>query len=338
MSTLDTAAEPRTAAASPSRALTRFLLRLHRPALTHWTIGVLVLAALLLYLGGPLTDDAADAWKQYNSCGLMERCSYDQESILLYKDLYAWTTHLLLAVPLLVAAWAGAALTGRELEQGTAKLLWTQGVSPARWLATKLAVPAVFVTAGTGLLVLLHRTAWNASEGRFDTAKPWYDTATFYANGPVLVALALLGLVVGALAGVALRRAFAGLGAGVLALLLMWGGLHLAMPRLWPAATRTGDLSGGVPGSGLTLSEGYVTSAGERGALLSDCGPNVYGKCAADYDKLGATGFFHEFHPASHHWPLQLVAAALLLAVAAALTLAAFRLLRRRTGTGRPAA
>ena len=32
-------------------------------------------------------------------------------------------------LPLLVAAWAGATLTGRELENGTAQLAWTQSIT-----------------------------------------------------------------------------------------------------------------------------------------------------------------------------------------------------------------
>ncbi|MEZ0160894.1 ABC transporter permease, partial [Streptomyces griseorubens] len=40
-------------------------------------------------------------------------------------------------------------------------------------------------------------------------------------------------------------------------------------------------------------------------------------------------------HPASHYWPLQLVATGILLAVAGLLTYAAFRVLRRTSGTAR---
>lgn len=44
-------------------------------------------------------------------------------------------------------------------------------------------------------------------------------------------------------------------------------------------------------------------------------------------------GFYRDLHPAAHYWPLQLVAASgALLPAAVLVTLAAFRLLRRRAG------
>ncbi|NUS28437.1 MAG: ABC transporter permease, partial [Streptomyces sp.] len=44
-----------------------------------------------------------------------------------------------------------------------------------------------------------------------------------------------------------------------------------------------------------------------------------------------AVAYYAEYHPASHFWPLQLIETGILLAVAAAATIAAFLMLRRRT-------
>lgn len=46
----------------------RWLLRLHRPTLYVWAALVVVLAAALLWLAGPLTDASADAWRDYDAC------------------------------------------------------------------------------------------------------------------------------------------------------------------------------------------------------------------------------------------------------------------------------
>lgn len=43
------------------------------------------------------------------------------------------------------------------------------------------------------------------------------------------------------------------------------------------------------------------------------------------------TGFYSEYHPASHFWPLQLVETGITLALTALVLAAAFTLLRRRT-------
>ncbi|GAA2096671.1 hypothetical protein GCM10009801_66440 [Streptomyces albiaxialis] len=102
-----------------------------------------MLSAGLLFVGGPIADDAALGWREYHACDAGQSCSYGQDAIVLHRDAYAWATAATLAVPFLVAAWAGASLTGREVENGTARFAWMQGVSPARWLAANLALLAV---------------------------------------------------------------------------------------------------------------------------------------------------------------------------------------------------
>lgn len=314
----------------------RWLLRLHRPTVLVWTAFVLLTGAALLWLGGPLTDASAAAWKAYNACDYSPRCSYDQDAILRYKDVYTYTNVAVLVAPFLVAAWAGGALTGREMESGTARLAWTQGVSPARWLASRLTVPALLVAASTGLLALLHRTAWTAADGRVDTAKPWYDYATFYANSTLPVALALAGLAVGALAELLLRRSLAALAVSVVALGGLWAAVHTALPHLWPSVTRTSDLGTGPAGTGIPTAEGVVTAGGDR--VAAPCGSDTTYGCRAELADLDAVGYWRDFHPAAHHWPLHLVASGALLLLAAVLVLVSFRLLRHRTGpAARPA-
>ncbi|MEK8144329.1 hypothetical protein NKH18_28275 [Streptomyces sp. M10(2022)] len=44
------------------------------------------------------------------------------------------------------------------------------------------------------------------------------------------------------------------------------------------------------------------------------------------------TGWFYDYHPASHFWPLQLVETGILLVLAALAVALAFRVLRRRHG------
>ncbi|WP_308299020.1 ABC transporter permease [Streptomyces sp. GESEQ-35] len=317
-------------APTPAPHLLRWLLRLHRPALYVWAALLVITAATLLWLGGPLTDDAAAAWREYNACE-QPSCVYDQDSIVLYKDVYNYATFAVLAVPFLVAAWAGASLIGRELENGTDRLAWTQSVSPARWLAAKLAVPAALVTAGTGLFVLLHHLAWSAGEGKIDTAKSWHDSATFYAGGPITVALALTGLLAGALAGLVLRRSLAALGTGAVAVAALWLGLNQALPHLWPAETRLSSLQSGPALEGTEVGYGLVTTSGDRIAD-PNCGGTFIPECRHVMERLDATAYYVDFHPASHYWPLQLTATAIVLAVAAAAALIAFRLVRHRTG------
>lgn len=331
MTALATPAPP-AAADRPARPhLLRWLLRLHRPALLVWLGFVIVLGALLLWLGGPLTDASAAGWKAYDACSSSAPCVYDMKAIGRYKDWYTYTTLAVLGVPFLVAAWSGAALVSRELERGTAQLAWTQSVSPARWLAVKLAAPAVVITAGSGLLAGLHHWAWAAGQGRIDTAKTWYDVGTYAANGPATTALALVGLACGALFGLLRRESLVSLIGALCATALTWGALAVATPYLWPTVTRISGLDHSRPaGSGIVVSQGLVTSTG---AHIADpqCGPVSDPRCRAVYQQLDAVGYFNDYHPASHYWPLQLTATAILLALAGLALAAAYALLGRRT-------
>ncbi|MET7478546.1 ABC transporter permease [Streptomyces sp. NPDC005648] len=317
----------------PSPRLTRWLLRLHRPALYVWIALVVVLSAALLWLRGPVTDTAAEAWRHYDACNGdgPRTCAVDQSPISRYKELYGYTTTAVFLMPFLAAAWAGASLIGRELESRTAQLAWTQGVSPARWLAAKLAVPAVPLAAGSALLVLLHHLAWSAGEGRIDTAKTWYDTTTFAVNGPALVALTLAAPAVGALAALVLRNALAALAAALVGMAALWTAALGALPHLWPSVTRTSALADGPLGVGIEVRHGLVTSTGAH-VPAPGCPNDNYRAC---YRSSDAVGFYKDYHPRSHFWPLHLMESGLVLAVAALLALAAFRLLARRTGTAR---
>ncbi|MEU6666656.1 ABC transporter permease [Streptomyces sp. NPDC046727] len=324
-----------TAPATGRPRTVRWLLRVHRPALYAWTVLVVGVAGALLWLWGPLTDAAAAAWHEYDAgCTRSGPCRYDQDAILRYKDVYQYTTAAVLAVPFLAAAWAGAALTGRELETGTARLAWTQGVSPLRWLTSRLAVPAVLVTAGAGLLGMLHQAAWSAGDGRIDTAKPWEDVPTFYAGGPLIAGLALTGLVLGALVGLLLGRSLLALCASALAMAALWTGVHMTLPHLWPVSTSVSGLRGFPSYSGIKIEEGVVTSSGAHlpaSSCLSDSNP----ACRALNDQRDAVGFYIDYHPYSHRWPLQLASTGALLALTAVLAALAFWLVRRRT-TGAP--
>lgn len=232
---------------SASRGLVRTMLLLHRPALYVWAGLFVALGALLLWLYGPGMDAAAEAWRQYDRC---TTCSYDQDALLRYKSFSLYATFAVTFLPFLVAAWSGASLVGREVESGTAHLAWTQSVSPARWLAVKLTLPAALITAGTSVLVLLHHQVWARSQGRIHSAKGWSESLTFHANGPTTVAFALCGLVAGALAGLALRRSLAALAIAALATGAVRIVVGMAMPHLWPTVRTVSSLTNNGPEGG----------------------------------------------------------------------------------------
>ena len=60
------------------------------------------------------------------------------------------------AVPVLIGAFAGAPVLARELETGTYRFAWTQGMGRWRWTLAKLVLLAVVVTAAAGAFSVLY--------------------------------------------------------------------------------------------------------------------------------------------------------------------------------------
>ncbi|WP_427921036.1 hypothetical protein [Streptomyces sp. cg40] len=309
-----------TARPRPARAW-RAVVRLHRPALVFWGLFVAAVSAVLLWAYGPGGNAAAAAWRRPCTVDLCDT-GYAVDT---YHLAYRFCEALITFLPVLVALWAGGLLIGREVENGTAELAWSQSVSPARWLLTKLAVPAALLTAGTTLLVLLHRLLFDAHQ--VPKGWNWSDSGTFEANGPIAVAYPLLGLALGALAGLIAGRAVRGLIGGLLANATAATLIGLAGPHLVPWRISVGDLKEGyaAPSGVIHGGEGAVTSTG---AHIADPCTGAGKACPAAHDIVG---YYSEYHPSSQFWPLQLTETALILVVAALATAAAFALLRRRT-------
>lgn len=290
------------------RGLTWAVLRVHRSALVFWGLSLAAATAVLVWMY-VITDEARRgtsacaepvAADGYPSCASVEAITADDT----YSSGITLITTALSFAIFPVAAWAGGALIGRELENGTARLAWTQSVGPVRWLAAKLAVPAVLLAAGTALVLLLNR--WVRTNGGPDLAGDWYGPDAFVGTGPAAVAYVLAGLALGALAGLLLRRALPAAGVGFAAALLLYNVLERYREDFWPPVTRSGP-DGFDPGTWAWQLAWDSTGAKDAGTVHVT------------------------FHPQSHFWPLQYVETGIVLTVAAAATLAAFWLLRRRT-------
>src|SRR5258708_6396697 len=117
-------------ALSPTARPRRAVLRLHRPALIVWG------AFLLLAVGDLLWFHLFRAPVQLRAqtCDPLPDCVPSYFVLTDTNNIMNVTGEVVSRVSIVVAAWAGAALIGRELETGTARFAWTQGISPARWL------------------------------------------------------------------------------------------------------------------------------------------------------------------------------------------------------------
>ncbi|MFJ4485377.1 hypothetical protein ACIP3D_23805 [Streptomyces longwoodensis] len=302
----------------------RTVLRLHRTALLLWVAVVAGLSSWLVWL----TLVTAPAERAAIDCAGEDFCDSTVPG-LGFGTPVGWIGMLVAYAFLAVAAFAGGALIGREVESGTAHLAWTQSVTPARWLAAKLAVPALVIAGGATVLVLVFRWSWHSDPHLM--FEEWSGAAPFLARGPATVAYALCALAVGALAALLLRRALPALGVSLAVMGLLNLALTRLRPSLWPQVHRTSATVVVTPEHAWVLHEGALVHGRPRtGVPYWNCGgaPAAAQRCL---DDLGVTGYYASYHPQSHFWPLHLVETAVVLAVAALATTAAFAVVRHRT-------
>ncbi|MEU5954798.1 ABC transporter permease [Streptomyces sp. NPDC047525] len=311
-------------------------VRVHRTAL--WTAGAaIVLAALLT---GYFRWAAAAYPATINDCGSSggpcENAFLGFASAHDLLNAYMANAALaLLILPLLAGAFVAGPMVGRELETGLHRLAWTQSVSPARWLASKLTVAAALSAAGALALMGVFQLGASGLLGRWNLS--WSDRGVYEAIGPVLIAYCLLAVAVGALAGLLLRRTLLGMSVtGVVT-----GGILFALGsvrwHLFPVTTVSGPASGrstgytmhDVPVDSLIMDMGVHNAAGER-FVAGQCSPEQMADFPCPSDTR-ITGWYAEVHPHSHFWYVQLIETGIVLALAAAAAYAAFRVLRRRT-------
>ncbi|MFD0033325.1 hypothetical protein ACWGDS_15975 [Streptomyces sp. NPDC055059] len=297
--------------------LVRTVLRLHRTALWVWTAYVALTVGLLLWLWGPGANAAQKAFDTFGYAGAQDNAYQGSAPIVLvggsFDSLFYEPSTLIGIASCAIAVFAAGPLIARELELGTAQLAWTQSVSPARWLAAKLAVPAVLVTVGTGLIVVLYRLVWNAHNHLLVAG---IGPRSFsFSIGPATVATALFGLAVGVLAALVLRRTLPALVAAGLVQFLAgamrgnnWPFQHSPFSRLQPE---------------LPVYSKAITSSG---AKVPDPGCYLSQKCL---DRHDITGFTRTYLHSPDYWPRQLTETGILLALTALAVVGAFLVLRR---------
>ncbi|WP_328639447.1 hypothetical protein [Streptomyces canus] len=213
------------------QGLTRTVLRLHRTALVVWGVFVLACVGYLVWLTEVTADSvhATLAACRDDGPGLCGIGAWRD-----YTEPMGWTSTFMYYSFWAVAAWAGGALIGRELESGTARLAWTQSCTPTRWLAVKLAVPAVLIVLAGAVFVPVYRWAWSAHRDLM--GDDWSFPDVFAARGPVVVAYGLCALAVGTLAALLLRRSLPALAVAVTVMIVLNRCAERYREDFWPTA------------------------------------------------------------------------------------------------------
>ena len=232
-----------------------------------------------------------------------------------------------------LALLVGAPLLARELEHGTFRLAWTQGVSRRRWLLAKtalLAAALVLLATLAGVLAVWWRSPFDHVEGRM-------APAGFDIEGTVVPAYTFFALAVGVLAGVLLRRTLAAISLAAAAFVLTRLGVEkLLRPYYLSPLHRVA--SGATPNTHARdwiFDDKLVDSVGRRITSAREDLAVVHAQHAGidAHQYLASLGWRRliTFQPADRFWTFQGIETAIFLTLALAAVAAAVLLLRRRT-------
>jgi hypothetical protein len=214
---------------------------------------------------------------------------------------YTWLQRgldlLLQLAPGLLGIFWGAPLLARELETGTYRLAWTQGVTRSRWVTTKLILVGASTLAAAGLLTLA--TTWWFRAVDIAAANQY---AVFDRRNLAPIAYAVFAFTLGALMGTLIRRTLPAMATalGIFAFTRIavsaWLRPHLLAPlhttiSLLSAggfgflADRSGNVDlvargPGIPNawvqsSRIVTSSGHAASAAERAAFVRQYCPAI---------------------------------------------------------------
>jgi hypothetical protein len=244
------------------------------------------------------------------------------------------TCSILMALaPVLIGAFAGAPLLARELENGTYRFAWTQGLIRERQAIAKLALlgaALVVVSFAFGDLFswFFQPFLWTEQMNRL-TSEGVFDT-----SGIVFPAFTLVAFAVGAFLGMLFRRVIPALAAT----LGVYLGIRLgawAVRGQFPLSTVTNNAK-------LIGSFGTLSHPGFPWVLSSwVTGPGGHLASAAMQSQVqnapgvgmsiphGYTEWFR-WIPPDRYWPMQFLQAGWLLVLAVALMWGTVRLVRRR--------
>lgn len=165
----------------------------------------ILLAAIAAYL---VTDgqQIRSAYATYLDCRPVNSttCEFAWQNFRDHSSQRGLLGVVLLFLPGIVGAFAGAPVFARELETGTFRYAWTQGVGRMRWAIAALAPGAVGVATimgAFGLLVTWHNQPLVQAE-----ITPRLHATDFPVTGLAAAGWALAGFALGVVAGLLWRR------------------------------------------------------------------------------------------------------------------------------------
>jgi hypothetical protein len=317
--------------------------RQHRKQLLFSVIGLAVLAAFMYPTGRAMRSDfarlglAACGFTQpgpgNNACETASRQFTDRWAPLTLVGL------LFLILPLLVGLFWGAPLVAREVEHGTHRLVWTQGVSRRRWALVKFCFVGGFailaaVVYGLGMSWWLTPLSQTGQMNRF-------NPLIFDMQGVVPIGYTLFAVALGIFGGTVWPRMLPAMGT-VLAGFL---GVRLAVELLarqhymtpvdvaaqLASPTPINDAGDWVLNDGIKNASGQLVLPHARIECQAAPGAPTQGVPACGSEQgLGAGAYNWELvQPADRYWTFQWIETGVFVVLALGLLYLALRRVRR---------
>jgi len=308
----------------PWRRMAWVTWRQHRTALTGVAVLFVALAVCFWVAGLQLHHAYAAAIACHPASSFA--CNHPVNS---FNGMYGFLSNgfILQVVPALIGAFVGAPVLARELESGTFRFAWTQGLGRWRWTLAKVVALGVVVTAVAGALSLLfswyyqpyfaggNEALYVSKELPIGTSSP-FAPGLFDLRGVTFAAWTLAVFAIGVLAGVLLRRVVP----AIVATLVTYTGLAFAtggfLRQHYLAPLVTSKLN--IPSSAWVITQQWFTKGGRRASqsvlnqLLQAAPGQLLGKGGVPksvtvWQYLAQHGYTQltTYQPAGRFWPFQ---------------------------------
>ncbi|MEU7753895.1 transporter [Micromonospora sp. NPDC049101] len=321
--------------------------RQHRKQALYTLLGLVALAALLVPIGLAmrntfsdlgLTDCASQLARADVAQATRETCDAGYRRFGNQYGSLSLVAVLLITLPALVGLFWGAPLVAREVEHGTHRFVWTQGVGRTRWALVKFglvgaAVLALATVYGLGMSWWVDPLTKAAHEGRF-------GMIVFDLQGIVPIGYTLFAVALGIFAGTVWKRMLPAMGITLAGYIGVRAAVELLARRHYqPARTQTFPIEGEGPPE---ISRGdWILTQGVRnpdGTMIAEggriqCPPGGKGPddrvCGAELGLEPGAYNWQLYQPADRFWLFQGIETGIFVALAVLLLYLAIRRVRR---------
>ncbi|RIJ76922.1 transporter [Nakamurella silvestris] len=313
--------------------------RQHRKQALFAVAGLLALAAYIIPTGLGMRSTYTDLGLpacvssmgdgQFIPSSFTNACNETIRSFIGRYTAVANVSVLLIFLPLLVGIFWGAPLVAREVEHGTHRLVWTQGVSRRQWAMAKFGL----VGAGSLIVAVVYGFGvswWMAPLNRVGVTR--FETFKFDVGGIAPVGYTVFALALGIAAGTIFRKVMPAM-AAVLVVFIPVRVLVAGLAR--PRFATPVELAIPVdqPNPNLNAARGdWIQSMAVKsadGQTLMDNASTACNPDAADCGGMSGALNTTLYQPGDRFWWFQGIETGLYVVVAAALIWIALRGLRR---------